>query len=127
MKTTPATQLDTETPDEFRSQQFRLEDKNAKYAFEAMTQYSNPIGSVVREITSNCFDSHERAGVDRDVEIVMKEGSKLDGEDRIIEFRDYGTGLSEEKVSQVFTSLFESDKRDTNEIGGLIKYKAYLV
>jgi hypothetical protein len=118
MKTSPATQLDTETPDDFESTQFRLEDKNAKYAFEAMTQYSNPIGSVVREITSNCFDSHERAGVDRDVEIEIKDGSKLEGEDIVIEFRDYGTGLSEQKVQEVFTSLFESDKRDTNEIGG---------
>ena len=31
--------------------------------------YSNPIGSIVREITSNCFDSHVEAKVNAPVVI----------------------------------------------------------
>ena len=34
--------------------------------------YSNPIGSIVREITSNCFDSHVEAGVESTPVIIRK-------------------------------------------------------
>lgn len=39
----------------------RLE--NLGFAAKAFTQYSDPISSLVREVTSNCFDAHAEAGM----------------------------------------------------------------
>lgn len=43
----------------------RLSEDASSMVFQLFTKnvYSNPIGTVVREITSNCFDSHTEAGI----------------------------------------------------------------
>ena len=74
--------------------------------------YSNPIGSVVREITSNCFDSHVEAGVDLPV-IIRKNVDKVTG-NKSISFIDYGVGMSPERIKDVFSVMFNSTKRDDN-------------
>ena len=42
-----------------------ITEESLPFVFEFMSTqlYSNPIGSTIREITSNCFDSHVEAGV----------------------------------------------------------------
>lgn len=77
--------------------------------------YSNPIGSVVREITSNCFDSHKEAGVDDAV--VISKGE--DDEGVFISFKDVGVGLSPNRIKDVYMNYLTSTKRNTNDqIGG---------
>ena len=77
--------------------------------------YSNPIGSICREITSNCFDSHIEANVDNAV--VIKKG--YDEEGVYISFIDVGTGLSPERIKDIYMNYFSSTKRETNnQIGG---------
>lgn len=77
--------------------------------------YSNPIGSIVREITSNCFDSHKEANSDEAV-VVRKD---TDEEGTYISFNDFGVGLSPERMANVYMKYFTSTKRGTNEqIGG---------
>ena len=75
--------------------------------------YSNPIGSVVREITSNCFDSHVEAGVDLPV-VIRKNVDNLTG-GKSISFIDYGVGMSPERIKEVFSVMFNSTKRDDNQ------------
>src|SRR5580765_3154758 len=43
-----------------------IAEESLPFVFEFMSTqlYSNPIGSLIREITSNCFDSHVEAGVE---------------------------------------------------------------
>ena len=47
------------------STKMRLSENASSMVFQLFTKnvYSNPIGTVVREITSNCFDSHVEAKV----------------------------------------------------------------
>lgn len=78
--------------------------------------YSNPIGSVIREITSNCFDSHIEAGVDEPV-IISRNYHAEEGPS--IEFKDVGVGLSPDRVSNIYMNYFSSTKRqDNTQIGG---------
>lgn len=77
--------------------------------------YSNPIGSVVREITSNCFDSHIEADV-KDAVILRlhKENNQY-----YINFIDVGIGMSSHRVETIYANYFKSTKRETNnQIGG---------
>jgi anti-sigma regulatory factor (Ser/Thr protein kinase) len=77
--------------------------------------YSNKIGSIVREIASNCFDAHAEVGNTDPVEIEIVDRV---GEYQIT-FRDFGPGLSPERIRMVYSKYFSSTKRDSNnEIGG---------
>jgi DNA topoisomerase VI subunit B len=78
--------------------------------------YGNPIGSVVREITSNCFDSHIEANVNLPV-VIRKTFDKLTST-HYISFIDYGVGMSPERIRDVFAIMFSSTKRgDEKQIG----------
>jgi hypothetical protein len=79
--------------------------------------YSNPIGSVVREITSNCFDSHVEAGVATPV--LIKKSYDAASESHFISFIDFGVGMSPERINNVYSVYFQSTKRaDNTQIGG---------
>ncbi len=97
----------------------RLSDNATSMIFQMFTKniYSNPIGSIVREITSNCFDSHIEANVNYPV-IIRK---TYDSNDNIyyISFIDFGVGMSPERVKNIYSTYFESTKRNDNfQIGG---------
>ena len=77
------------------------------------TIYSNPIGSIVREITSNCFDSHVEAGVNVPV-LIKKIVDKMTG-GITISFIDYGVGMSPERIDKIFSVLLKSTKCGDNE------------
>lgn len=77
--------------------------------------YSNPIGSVVREITSNCFDSHIEANVTDPVILKLTNVNNQ----QYISFIDVGVGMSPERVEKQYASAFSSTKRNDNyQIGG---------
>lgn len=79
--------------------------------------YSNPIGSIVREITSNCFDSHIEAGVK--VPILIKKGFDNQTNSHYISFIDFGVGMSPNRINDIFSVMFTSTKRaDNQQIGG---------
>jgi hypothetical protein len=93
-------------------------DPNAQQMIFAMFSkniYSNPIGSVVREITSNCFDSHIEAGINEPVLLrLLKENNEF-----YISFVDVGVGMSPERIAKQYTQAFSSSKRgDNDQIGG---------
>jgi hypothetical protein len=75
--------------------------------------YSNAIGSIVRELTSNCFDSHVEAGTDFPV-VIRKNHDKLTDE-YSISFIDFGVGMSPERINNVYRRYFTSTKRDSND------------
>ena len=97
----------------------RLSEDASSMVFQLFTKnvYSNPIGTVVREITSNCFDSHVEAGVDSPV-VIRKHKDGQTGT-HYVSFIDYGVGMSPDRVKNIYGVYFESTKRVNNEqIGG---------
>ncbi|MDC6350723.1 hypothetical protein PP178_04100 [Zeaxanthinibacter sp. PT1] len=98
-----------------------IKEKNADRIIAGLSRgmYSDPIGTIVREIVSNGFDAHQELGVSDDVLVEMKDPCDLTGEAGFIAIRDFGTGIDEWRMENVYCSYGESTKRDTNEeIGG---------
>jgi hypothetical protein len=87
--------------------------------FKAFTEYiySNPIGSLVREITSNCFDSHVEAGVEN-TPVLIKKTYDHQTDTYYISFIDYGVGLSEQRIEDIYMNYFASTKRDSDSLIG---------
>lgn len=84
------------------------------HAFKLLArQYSDPIKAILQEIGCNAMDSHTR--VKNDQPFLVHLPSRFDNHLRI---RDFGTGMSEDKIRNVYANWMNSDKRDTNaEVG----------
>lgn len=79
--------------------------------------YSNPIGSIVREITSNSFDSHIEAKIN--APILIKKWVDKETNTIYISFIDFGVGMSPERITKEYSVYFNSTKRaDNTQIGG---------
>lgn len=77
--------------------------------------YSNKIGSLVREITSNAWDSHVVAGNENPILLNFREVNN----EIFLSIRDYGTGLDKKGFDDVYRKLGVSTKRESNDqIGG---------
>lgn len=111
--------LEVEQIGEVESIEANISKDSFPFLFEMMSKslYSNPIASIIREITSNCFDSHIEAGTDEPVVIKISYSS---GENNwYISFIDRGVGLSPDRIKKIYMNYFSSTKRDTNDqIGG---------
>lgn len=98
---------------------FGVDDSMMPMLYQVLSQYSNPIGSIVREITTNAFDSHIEAGVtNKAVSVRLFQGSALSGANASFEVEDYGMGLSPERVNSVYSKFLASTKRETNSQHG---------
>lgn len=108
-----------ETTEDVLTKNMELSSDATAIVFQMFTKniYSNPIGSIVREITSNCFDSHVEAKVNKPV--VIKLSFDKQSNTHYISFIDFGTGMSPDRTANVYSVYFESTKRTNNEeIGG---------
>jgi hypothetical protein len=87
---------------------------NAK-AFEMLArQYSDPIKAILQEIGANAADSHIRAGIpNRQFDVKLP--NTLDPHLRI---RDYGIGMTEDVIYDVYINYMKSDKTSTNSETG---------
>lgn len=78
--------------------------------------YSNKIRAIVRELSCNAYDSHVAAGRPEtpfDVHLP----NQLEP---FFSIRDYGVGLSDEEVTNIFTTFFESTKTGSNDFVGAL-------
>jgi hypothetical protein len=93
-----------------------IDSSSMPFVFDMLSKslYSNPIGAICREITSNCFDSHKEAGVTDFVKIIKG----YDEEGHYIVFKDVGVGLSPERINNIYMNYFSSTKRNTNDLIG---------
>lgn len=115
----------TQTTVEGGSNEMQLSKDTKGIIFKMFTEgvYSDPIGTVVREIASNCFDSHDEAKEKDpnwvDAPVVIKRSFDSASDTHYISFIDYGVGMSPDRVKNVYGVYFESTKRDSNgQIGG---------
>lgn len=79
------------------------------------TLYSDKISSIIRELSSNAYDSHLARG-NLDVPFVLRAPTF---EKPFFEIRDYGIGLTYEKALKTILCYLGSDKDDSEDfIGG---------
>lgn len=103
--------------DDFGGLDASIDKDNLGFLFDIVSKqmYRRPINSIVREITSNCFDSHIEAKVDDPVIIKFDEDEAGD----YISFIDVGVGMSPDRMEKVYSKYFSSSKRESNEFIGM--------
>jgi hypothetical protein len=96
--------------------EFRI--RNSAKAFNILSSglYANKVKAIVRELSCNAVDSHAAAGK-HDTPFDVHLPNQLEPWFAI---RDYGTGLSHEQVTQIYTTYFESTKTASNEFIGAL-------
>lgn len=98
-----------------KSSSFKIQ-ASAK-AFEILSSniYKNKVKAVIREISCNALDAHTMIGSDAPIEVHLP--TYLE---KWFSVRDFGPGIPEDKMEDIYTTYFYSDKNDTNDlIGGL--------
>ena len=97
---------------------FTVKDKNVGHIFSILRNklYSNKPLAIIREYCTNAFDAHVEAGIaDRPIQVSFPTAFK-----NSLTIRDFGFGLSEDDVYNVFASYGESTKRGTNDQVGMM-------
>ncbi|MDD5649750.1 MAG: ATP-binding protein [Candidatus Nanoarchaeia archaeon] len=79
--------------------------------------YSNPIGAICREVSSNSRDANREAENNVPIEIGIA-NSHLSMSDMVIYFKDFGTGISPERMADVFVNYGSSTKRESDTFTG---------
>jgi hypothetical protein len=96
--------------------EFRI--RNSAKAFNILSSglYANKIRAIVRELSCNAVDSHAAAGK-HDTPFDVHLPNSLEP---WFSIRDYGTGLSHDQVTNIYTTYFESTKTASNEFIGAL-------
>lgn len=96
--------------------EFRI--RNSAKAFNILSSglYANKIRAIIRELSCNAVDSHVAAGK-ADVPFEVHLPNALDP---FFSIRDFGTGLTHEQVTSIYTTYFESTKTDSNAFIGAL-------
>lgn len=103
-----------ERSEAFKTTQFKIL-ATAK-AFEILSSglYSDKPRAVIRELSTNAYDAHVAAG-NLDKPFVVNLPNRYSSEFSI---RDYGTGLSEKDIIELYTTYFASNKTESDDFVG---------
>jgi len=96
--------------------EFRI--RNSAKAFNILSSglYANKIRAIIRELSCNAVDSHTAAGKS-DTPFDVHLPNALEP---YFSIRDYGTGLTHDQVTNIYTTYFESTKTDSNAFIGAL-------
>jgi hypothetical protein len=96
--------------------EFRI--RNSAKAFNILSSglYANKIRAIIRELSCNAVDSHVASGK-QDTPFDVHLPNQLEPWFAI---RDYGTGLTHEQVTNIYTTYFESTKTNSNDYIGAL-------
>jgi len=106
---------DVSVSNDFKTSEFKIQ-ASAK-AFEILSSniYTNKVRAVIREYNCNAYDAHVAAGTEQTWDVHLP--SVLEP---FFSVRDYGTGLSDEQVREIFTTYFHSTKTNSNDFVGAL-------
>jgi hypothetical protein len=93
---------------------FTIDDSGEMFRLLSDTMYQFKIPSLVREVSSNCLDSHIENGTPK-LPFEIHVPTKIEP---YIAFTDYGVGLSPEQIKNVFTKFGKSTKGHNNNVIG---------
>ena len=92
--------------------------KNSVKAFNILSDslYMNKALAVIRELSTNAYDAHIAAGT-KDVPFEIHLPDELSP---YFYIRDFGTGLSDDQVLNLYTTYFDSTKTDNEDATGAL-------
>ena len=110
-----ADKRDVQINGDFKTSGFKIQ-ASAK-AFEILSSniYTNKVRAVIREYNCNAHDAHVAAGNGEPWDVHLP--TRLEPHFSV---RDYGTGLSDEQVREIFTTYFHSTKTHSNDFVGAL-------
>lgn len=77
--------------------------------------YENPLLAVIREYSTNAWDSHVAAGVNRPIEVTTPNYLSS-----TLKIKDYGVGMDANDIRSIYSQYGASTKRGTNEQTGML-------
>src|SRR5574343_126832 len=95
---------------------FKINATAKAFAILSSGLYANKIRAIVRELSCNAYDSHKAANKEH-VPFKVVLPSPLDS---TFSVQDFGLGLSEEQVFNLYTTYFESTKTQSNDYIGAL-------
>lgn len=92
--------------------------KASAKAFQILSAnlYSNPLGSMIRELSTNAYDAHVMVDK-KDEPFIITLPNALEPSFKI---RDFGPGMSHQDIMSVYTTFFESTKTNNNDVVGCL-------
>jgi hypothetical protein len=99
---------------------FGIDDSNP-IIFEILRNkiYSNKIGAICREVSSNSRDANRERGIDKKAQIEINSTNPIFGLGNIcITFRDNGYGINPDRMENIFIRYASSTKRGSNSQTG---------
>lgn len=100
---------------EFEEQLFSIQDTGMIFDILRNKMYSNPIGAICREISCNARDAHREVGKpSTPIEINLPNSLEP-----FYKIKDFGPGISPDRMANIFIKYTASTKRDDNlQTGG---------
>lgn len=77
--------------------------------------YSDKVMAVIRELSTNAYDSHVSAGNKNPFKVILPNATNPN-----FVVRDYGTGLSQADMENLYTTYGASNKNDSNDFVGCL-------
>jgi len=103
-----------ERSSDFEQSNYTIEATAKAFSILSDQLYSNKVRAVVRELSTNAYDSHVDAGNgDKQFEVHLPSNMEP-----TFSVRDYGTGLSHSDCMHLYTTYFRSNRTDSNEAVG---------
>ena len=99
--------------EDFKSYSFGIKKEGLAHIFNVLRNqlYSDKVLAVIREYSTNAVDAHAEIGkLDEPIKVTLP--NQLSPYFKV---RDYGRGLTEKQIGQIYAMYGESTKRGTNE------------
>lgn len=101
---------------DFEESKFSIEASSKAFFILSDGLYSNKILAVIRELSTNAYDSHVDAGK-KDVPFDVHLPTSIDP---VFFIRDYGTSMNHDDCMQLYTTYFRSTRNDSNDAVGCL-------
>jgi hypothetical protein len=99
----------------FKTSGFKIQASSKAFDILSSNIYTHKVRAVIREISCNAVDAHKAAGNPDRIHVHLP--TRLEPHFSV---RDYGTGLSDEDVREIFTTYFCSTKTSSNDFVGAL-------
>jgi hypothetical protein len=111
-----ATKIMTESTIEGERVKMGIAEGVEGYVMDVLTNlYSDPEVAIIREPSTNAWDAHVAAGIDRPIEVTTPQSYYGD---QTLSIKDYGIGLSVDDIHKVFSQYGASTKRESDDYNG---------
>ena len=97
------------------SNQFSIAQTSKMYRILSDSLYSDKVMAVIRELSTNAFDAHISAKNQNPFKVTLPSQTNP-----TFMVRDYGTGLSQADMEELYTTYGASNKNDSNDYVGCL-------